>query len=81
MCCFYDAFSPEHKAAVQTSSQQLPPISDAPPASGTASRPLSRAPSQNGANEHPDPVRQLLQDELFRLVQVGGKQIKSLVLL
>lgn len=67
-------FSPETEVPepelVQQRKQQLPTVPNPPAISGTASHPPSL---QNTENIHPDPVRQLLQDELFRLVQVRDK--------
>ncbi|XP_076876883.1 ciliogenesis and planar polarity effector 1 isoform X2 [Brachyhypopomus gauderio] len=51
-----------------------------PPAGGdSASRPPVGSPPQDGAGSHPDPVRQLLQDELFRLVQLQQVNFMSLM--
>lgn len=67
-------FSPVHEAPepepVEQSPQQPPSVPNPPAESRTVNHPES---VQNGENIHPDPVRQLLQDELFRLVQVCAK--------
>lgn len=55
---------------VQQRLQQLPAVPNPPANSEAASHPPS---VQNVENIHPDPVRQLFQDELFRLVQVCDK--------
>lgn len=71
-CALY--FSPVHDTPepepFQQRKQQLPSVSQPPAELGNVSRPQS---VQNGEILQPDPIRQLLQDELFRLVQVCDK--------
>ncbi|XP_017567420.2 ciliogenesis and planar polarity effector 1 isoform X1 [Pygocentrus nattereri] len=66
-------------ASLQKTDRKYLPVSDPPIAPGTSSHPPSRALPQNGADTHPDPVRQLLQDELFRLVQLQQINFMSLM--
>ncbi|KAF4082340.1 hypothetical protein AMELA_G00150710 [Ameiurus melas] len=72
--------SPVHEASepepVQPSEQQLHSVSKPPSEPGPVSHPQS---VQNGENIHPDPVRPLLQDELFRLVQLQQLNFMSLM--
>lgn len=64
-------FSLSHEAPVPDPvQQQLPSVPNPPAELVTGSHPQR---VQNGENIHPDPVRQLLHDELFRLVQVCNK--------
>ncbi|KAL6472327.1 hypothetical protein MHYP_G00185150 [Metynnis hypsauchen] len=77
------ASRPVHEAPKPASLQKIDreylPVSDPPIAPGTLSHPPSGALPQNGADTHPDPVRQLLQDELFRLVQLQQINFMSLM--
>ncbi|XP_053501766.1 ciliogenesis and planar polarity effector 1 isoform X4 [Ictalurus furcatus] len=72
--------SPVHEAPelepVQPREQQLHSVSKPPAEPGTVSHPPS---VQNGENIHPEPVRHLLQDELFRLVQLQQLNFMSLM--
>ncbi|KAB5543313.1 hypothetical protein PHYPO_G00077610 [Pangasianodon hypophthalmus] len=61
---------------VQQRKQQLASTSKPPAELGSVSYPQS---VQNGENIHHDPVRQLLQDELFRLVQLQQINFMSLM--
>ncbi|XP_036450987.1 ciliogenesis and planar polarity effector 1 [Colossoma macropomum] len=77
------ASSPLHEApkpaSLQKTDQECLPVSDPPIVPGTSSHPPSGALPQSGADAHPDPVRQLLQDELFRLVQLQQINFMSLM--
>ncbi|XP_072514569.1 ciliogenesis and planar polarity effector 1 isoform X3 [Salminus brasiliensis] len=66
-------------ASPQQTDQQCTPMSNPPTAPVTISHPPSEILPQNGANTHSDPVRQLLQDELFRLVQLQQINFMSLM--
>ncbi|XP_058267346.1 ciliogenesis and planar polarity effector 1 isoform X3 [Hemibagrus wyckioides] len=73
-------YSPVHNTPepepVQQRKQQLPSVSKPPAELGNVSHPQS---VQNGEMIQPDPVRQLLQDELFRLVQLQQINFMSLM--
>ena len=74
----YHLFSLIHEApkpaSLQKTELECPPVPDPSIVPESLRHHPSGAVSQNGADTHPDPVRQLLQDELFRLVQVSEKQ-------
>ncbi|KAF7700988.1 ciliogenesis and planar polarity effector 1 isoform X2 [Silurus meridionalis] len=61
---------------VQQKKPHLPFVLNPPTEPGTVNPPQS---VQNGENIHCDPVRQLLQDELFRLVQLQQINFMSLM--
>ncbi|XP_035391703.1 ciliogenesis and planar polarity effector 1 [Electrophorus electricus] len=70
--------APEPASVLQMQQHCAPgpdPLAGATP----ASRPPTGALPQNGAGTHPDPVRQLLHDELFRLVQLQQINFMSLM--
>ncbi|XP_066507194.1 ciliogenesis and planar polarity effector 1 isoform X2 [Hoplias malabaricus] len=77
------AFSPVHQAPESTSLQQTdqecPSLSHPLIPPETTVHSLGGAQTENIANTHPDPVRQLLQDELFRLVQLQQINFMSLM--
>ncbi|XP_049324352.1 ciliogenesis and planar polarity effector 1 isoform X3 [Astyanax mexicanus] len=66
-------------ASSQQNNQHCSQMSNPPAALGTISHAPSNVLPQNGANTQPDPVRQLLQDELFRLVQLQQINFMSLM--
>ncbi|KAL7848306.1 hypothetical protein AOLI_G00230240 [Acnodon oligacanthus] len=66
-------------ASLQKTDPEYLPVSGPSIAPGTSSHPPSGALPQNGVATHPDPVRQLLQDELFRLVQLQQINFMSLM--
>ncbi|KAI4892113.1 hypothetical protein NFI96_017897, partial [Prochilodus magdalenae] len=66
-------------ASLQKTELECPPVPDPSIVPESLRHPRSGAVSQNGADTHPDPVRQLLQDELFRLVQLQQINFMSLM--